>query len=335
MSERWILFSYSITAIWFALSLIIFDHVGMANAPDILALKYWLSTFLIFILVAGGLVVTKMALQRAQNPIGAILSERPNDKLVSVLLGWFIVSASLTTFGFIKPQLGALGFHADTLLAAIDNRILGTNGWQLMEWSRHRWMGGAYHAVWLIWIGLIVSVFLWQKAGPKKDMALISYFLLWTIGPIIHLLLPAAGPALHHALTLDPQFADLRIAASDQKKFDYLLNGFLNREFNPAGGISAMPSLHIATMVWTIIVTRGAWRIVAIILTLYMWVASVALGWHYMVDGLVGALVAIWAVLIARAITRLFTVRGGERLVPAVAKAPVPGATPPPSTPDR
>lgn len=62
------------------------------------------------------------------------------------------------------------------------------------------------------------------------------------------------------------------------------------------GGISAMPSLHVATAV---LFALTAWRIHWVLGVLFWFYAlviqmgSVHLGWHYAVDGYVGATVAL------------------------------------------
>ena len=62
-----------------------------------------------------------------------------------------------------------------------------------------------------------------------------------------------------------------------------------------------MPSLHIATVGWIYLVFRGLGsRLapIAALFGLYIFALSVALGWHYAVDGIAGvagAVLAQWA----------------------------------------
>ena len=62
-----------------------------------------------------------------------------------------------------------------------------------------------------------------------------------------------------------------------------------------------MPSIHVAISVWILLVSREmAPRAVpyAACYVVFIWVASVALGWHYATDGLVGSLgmLGIWSI---------------------------------------
>lgn len=80
---------------------------------------------------------------------------------------------------------------------------------------------------------------------------------------------------------------------------DYLLNLELNERVGLFGGISAMPSMHMA---WTYMWAFAAWQInrglgiVAHFYAVIIWIGSVHLGWHYFVDGLVSLIVVtiIW-----------------------------------------
>ena len=74
-----------------------------------------------------------------------------------------------------------------------------------------------------------------------------------------------------------------------------------------------MPSLHVAMSFWIFLVARAlAPRAAPFALgyAFLIWIGSVQLGWHYVADGLVGALgvAAIWAAVTAME-TRLGSTR--------------------------
>ena len=61
-------------------------------------------------------------------------------------------------------------------------------------------------------------------------------------------------------------------------------------------GISAMPSVHIALAVQFACAAFAIRRWFGILLTVYavvIWIASIHLGWHYAVDGLVAAAIVV------------------------------------------
>ena len=57
-------------------------------------------------------------------------------------------------------------------------------------------------------------------------------------------------------------------------------------------GIAAMPSLHVAVPALYALASRGWWRALWWGFTVLTIIGSVALGWHYAVDGYMGILLA-------------------------------------------
>lgn len=291
--EPWIFMASAWTAILFLIGILLPPFVGMERPPAFGSAKHWFQTMFAAMSVIGFIAIIGMALRQEPKPWLTIRQHLDPQRLFSLIAGGLLVALNLAAFGFIKPLLGRLGFGADPLLAQIDIFILGDDAWRVFEWVRHPFIGEAYHAVWLAWIFLTVTILLWRRPSASKSRALATYFLLWSIfGPLVHIMFPAAGPVLSSAL-IGQGFEGLQVVTSDAQKFNYLLEGYRNAEFNFGGGISAMPSLHIATMAWTAWVWKGWVRSIAMVLTLYMWLASVALGWHYLIDGAVGILI-VW-----------------------------------------
>ena len=84
-------------------------------------------------------------------------------------------------------------------------------------------------------------------------------------------------------------------------------------------GISAFPSMHVAISLWLFLAARTLVpRVVpfAAVYFLFVWVASVQLGWHYVADGLGAAvgMMALWLVAMPldRALAKRMTPRGIE-----------------------
>lgn len=75
------------------------------------------------------------------------------------------------------------------------------------------------------------------------------------------------------------------------------------------GGVSAMPSLHVAmvaaTAWWLAVASR--WTLaITVPWVLAVWTSTVVLGWHYMLDGAGGILLAAASVALTRALLRRF-----------------------------
>jgi membrane-associated phospholipid phosphatase len=67
-------------------------------------------------------------------------------------------------------------------------------------------------------------------------------------------------------------------------------------------GISAMPSMHVATTAWIALALSSLWpklRVPCWIYWLVIFVGSFALGWHYFLDGVVGTIGAIGCWMLA------------------------------------
>ena len=67
-------------------------------------------------------------------------------------------------------------------------------------------------------------------------------------------------------------------------------------------GISAMPSIHVASTAWMALSLSAAWpkaRALMWTFWLVIFIGSFALGWHYLLDGVVGTLGAITCWMLA------------------------------------
>jgi len=139
---------------------------------------------------------------------------------------------------------------------------------------------------------------------------LLAFLCCWIVnGTLVAGVFMSGGPAFHALLGADPQpFADL-LAYLQQLPGPFsvveeqriLWQAYLTEGPTVGAGISAFPSLHVTMAVLSML---AAWRLnrwLGIALSLFAAViiaGSIHLGWHYAVDGYVGALLTlvIWAV---------------------------------------
>lgn len=263
------------------------------------AIPRWLGfTALIFLLwVTGRALRRRLAGETAV--LRTMVERADAQRLLWGSLGMLLAGANLYTFMWMKPQLNfVFPFWADTLLANLDNTIfLGRDPYLLLGALTSEPWAYFYHIGWFVLLIVVLFTVIVQPAGREKSASIIAYFALWSLfGPIVHAMMPAAGPIFYERLGLGGRFSAMPLPDSILANAEYLWSSYQEQTYTLAGGISAMPSLHIATCVWASISlfrlgSRWAWPSVAIGFLIYL--LSIALGWHYALDGIVSLVGAL------------------------------------------
>ena len=291
--ERWLFIGAALTLLSGIVGFSLLSVTQMNNAPSLAVLPLWL---LLMAGVGSIFLLRKsilLAFSGERRPISALRSQFDWKRAGYAYLGCFCLSLNLAMFGAIKPQLAQLTpFVADPILAEADHYLFGVDPWLLLTWFGHPGLSAIYHEGWFLWLAFVSMYAVTREPSVAKDRALSSYFLIWSIfGPLVHLSMPAAGPIFFDELGLGDRFSAIPLSDSTQQTANYLWSGLVNREFNAGGGISAMPSIHLATMAWSsIVLHRTRWFASSVVFTGYIFLSSIALGWHYAVDGIVGVL---------------------------------------------
>lgn len=270
-------------------------------------LPFWL-------MATGGLLfarlvwkVFQMMFDGVEHPIPVLLRwMRANVRLTATIVAFMLIAwANMIAFLYIKPVLNiVVAFRADPLLASLDHWLfLGTDPWTLLTPLNVSFAGRVYHPVWFALMIVALMILFAAPASPRKSAMALTYFLLWSvIGPVVHLLIPAGGPVFYERLGYGDRFAALDPGNGTLATADFLWRAYSTGQFQPAAGISAMPSMHVTIAAWTVLCFayfKPAWAIPVGLVCAYIAALSVSLGWHYAVDGLVGtmlALVTLWIV---------------------------------------
>jgi len=166
----------------------------------------------------------------------------------------------------------------------------------------------AYHLWFMLVIISMLLASLTVREVQLRRQYIMSFMLIWFVGGfLVAMLFSSAGPCYFERLGLGDSYVPLMMhlrAAAEVLPLpaldvqEYLWKGF-SGELAVSSGISAFPSMHVATAT---LMALGAFRINRT-LGYCMWgfvgliqVGSVMLGWHYAIDGYGGALVsiAIW-----------------------------------------
>lgn len=298
MSDRdWLVPGIALTLVSGLIAILLIpSYAGILPALRMLPLWMLAATVL-----AGIYALAAMMIARVPDPLAHIRAVVRREWRVLLLFafGIFLAGLNMTTFMWTKPLLNYLvPFWADPLLADLDRGLfLGTDPWRLLGWLNSSPMAIFYHRGWFAMMILTLIAVLAAPPSPEKSAVMTTYFLLWSVaGPLIHVLLPAAGPIFYAQLGYGDRFADLARVSETGEVAAYLWTIYAGEGFGPGSGISAMPSLHIATVAWMIVAVRAFAPRMAMPMAaagLLIFLLSIALGWHYALDGVVGAAAAI------------------------------------------
>ncbi|HEY0312108.1 MAG TPA: phosphatase PAP2 family protein [Allosphingosinicella sp.] len=242
-------------------------------------------------------------------------------------LFWLFVAAAITaltfpSFGLFKQLiLPTRGFVWDATLARIGRDLTGgTSPWVFAHavFGSHAGLHflNFLYTFWLVLVfafPMVVATFVTDTRLRLRLLA--SWFAAWVlIGTVGAWCFASAGPCYYNALIgPDPSLAELqrhlaalaRSAAAEGHPVEtiefqpFLLKTFYGHVFAPGGGISAMPSMHVALATLCAIAGFAHGRALGLALSVYallIWIGSIYFGWHYLVDGPVAAIMmaAIW-----------------------------------------
>jgi hypothetical protein len=256
------------------------------------------------LLLAFGALAMALALRAATRPNRGRATSR-TAVAAATLVG---IGASL--FLPLKVAIPKqIPFWLDQPLAAAERQLFGVDPWLLLD----RLLGWAavpadrLYGLWLPVQLLVLFVVVLEPPSRAKSRALIAYSLAWLLlGVGVATLFSSAGPLFYDRLLGGGQFVMLRETLEARNAWVALAES--DRMWAAIGhggpsliaGISAFPSMHVAISVWMYLAARPlAPRAApfALAYAMFIWLASVQLGWHYAADGLGGAagMVAVWA----------------------------------------
>ena len=273
------------------------DYVIPATCIAIVAILIWIA-----------LDVIAMAINGVTNPVQELrsrLAARTELLLLPVLIQPLFFAAFTAAKTSIAPLMS---FTWDHVFTDIDAAIFFGDPWRLT----HAAIGPAgsqvleffYTMVWgsfLVFTQAFIAIYGTRRAAGTFFLAL---NLTWLIGGIVlAYMTPAAGPIFAHLFdpALGERFADLRLSLLSRLQPDgaiiqmqnYLAAALGSKVAEEGGGISAMPSMHVATAMLYVLAARGTrWFWSAVAFAVLTCIGSVHFGYHYALDGLVAILVA-------------------------------------------
>jgi hypothetical protein len=257
--------------------------------------------------------VAKLARTAADNPvatIGRMLANRiPLMILPALILPIFLIgyTASKCAIQFI------VGYSWDLFFADADRFIFGDDVWHLTR----EYLGNSQSQVWewfytVGWGGVFfvtanaVALFASRRFVGIYFTAMLA---MWLIGGcILAYSFSAAGPVfaglfhpeLAHRFSLMHQALGASLGSGPIGFTQRYLASIVGVHVAvKGGGISAMPSMHLAsTSIYVLAARRTRFLVPALLFWLVIFIASGYFGYHYWVDGIAAAVLAvgIWRV---------------------------------------
>ncbi len=292
--RAWLAVMATITAIKFCWWAVVWTS-GFAPAPYVL-------TYLAFAF-AG--LASVLCLRVLTGPMAA------SSSWWSVLAATILIGIGSSLFLPIKyaiPQI--VPFWLDEPIARAERLLFGTDPWLKLD-GLLGWAAAPIDRLYGLWLpvqSLLLFTVLTEAPSAAKSRALIAYVLAWfLLGVLAAILLSSAGPLFYDRLFGGTTFGALRETLQRRGAWiafaesDRMWASFASGRPSIVAGISAAPSIHVAISVWIYLVVRrmapGS-APYAFAYSILIWVGSVQLGWHYVVDGLAGVLgmLGIWVV---------------------------------------
>jgi PAP2 superfamily len=257
-------------------------------------------------------------LQKMQDPSGELRSALAR-RLPLLLLPAVILPAFLIGYTTSKTAIPLLvGYTWDAFWSDADRLIFGNDAWRIARAI----FGNASSAFWEYWYAVVwgcaflLSTNLVTLLGNRRLVGIFFTALLgvWLIGGcLMAYACSAAGPVFAPMFdpSLAPRFGPLQdvLAQTLGQRPIAMAQHYLvvaAKETHIAakgGGISAMPSMHLATVSIYVLAARGTkWLLPAIAFWLLIFIGSGYFGFHYWVDGLVAAALSYGCWLAAAAI---------------------------------
>ena len=245
------------------------------------------------------------------------------DHVAGATLVALIAAPFQSTFNSVKQVIdNAYGYRWDATFAEADRWLhFGRHPWEWLEpVVAHRGLIRFIDLCYMLWFPIVIGFVIWAAWSGDRALrrrALVAVALVWVLcGNVAALAFSSAGPCYYDAVVTghDP-FARLMVILDGHHEGSFLFarsnqtglwNAMQSNAWLPFGGVSAMPSVHVAMAVLIALIAGARNGTAGMILTMFAlmtMLGSVVLGWHYAIDGYLGALMAyaIWRAVIGRA----------------------------------
>jgi hypothetical protein len=242
------------------------------------------------------------------------------NHLIGFLIIFFHAPLFVSSFSSFKQTIPLIHeFRWDVALMKIDYILhFGQHPWKLLEPVLHKVTILRFiDLLYMLWFLVLFSLIFWMGWTKRRRLRLhffTSTILVWSLlGSGMGTVFSSAGPCYYsNVISVDENpFAPLmhRLTEIHQNTFLWAVNNQVglwqakeNGIWLPFGGISAMPSIHLAMAMIFVMLGFSVRRWIGYVFLVYLFImqlGSVILGWHYAIDGYVGIFLAflIWKIV--------------------------------------
>lgn len=202
----------------------------------------------------------------------------------------YLQIVSLTWHKALMPYWTTM--WADPMLADLDLTLFGAEPYTLTMWLAPFWrVIDVGYSLWALAFKATFLFVLLSRSEKAGSVALAFILIVGLMGAWGQYLLPSGGPIFWERLGNGDRFDGLFPAANAQHAAAYLWLKYNGADIGFASGVSAFPSIHVATTTWMVIAAFllfPRWKFPALAFFTLVLVGSVFLGWHYAVDGIAG-----------------------------------------------
>ena len=233
-----------------------------------------------------------------------------------ILLVLPLFMSAFTSMKIMIPQLNP--FSWDPTFAAWDRWVHGgVDPWRLLQpFLGHPAATVILNLLYHKWFLVVNGVLVWQAFSMRdrclRQQFFLAFILTWImLGTGMALLVPAAGPCYYGRITgveqdpFQPLMSYLRSVHDQGLNPAFTVQEWLWQQYSTnsiilGGGISAMPSMHVALATLFVLLGFRHSQWLGWMMTFFgfsILLGSIQLGWHYAIDGYaaIGGTFVIWS----------------------------------------